>query len=110
MPGLREIHQEFGDAGVAQPVWVNSVAGLEAVAPSTRSAGCDRLRSMSTWAPFANGHVAVGNGDAGSHAGKDRIAVIGSGNWGSVAAKLVASGARSQACFHGVWVRTNPCL
>jgi hypothetical protein len=77
----------------------NACAGLEAVALGNRAAGCDQLQSMSTWAPLANGH---GNGDGGGHARKERIAVIGSGNWGSVAAKLVASNARSQPCFHGM--------
>lgn len=64
---------------------------------------------MSTWAPFANGHAPVSNGDGGGRARKEKIAVIGSGNWGSVAAKLVASNARSQACFHGMWVARLVC-
>lgn len=83
--------------------------GLEAVFSNIRSAGCDQFQSMSTWAPFANGHAQVSNGDGGGHARKERIAVIGSGNWGSVAAKLVASNARSQACFHGMWIATLVC-
>lgn len=83
---------------------VVGATGLAAAALSNRAAGCDQVQSMSTWVPLANGH---GNGDGGGHARKERIAVIGSGNWGSVAAKLVASNARLQPCFHDevrVWV------
>ncbi|KAG0565971.1 hypothetical protein KC19_7G027800 [Ceratodon purpureus] len=94
-----------GRASTLRPV-VGAI-GLEVVVLKKRLAGCDQRQSMSTWAPFANGHGPVSNGDGGGDARKERIAVIGSGNWGSVAAKLLASNARSQACFHDevrMWV------
>jgi len=79
--------------------WDQLLAELEAVLPSARYVS-DERHCMSAWAmPSTNGH-----GDGGDHTQKEKISVIGSGNWGSVAAKLVATNARSQSCFHGMQV------
>lgn len=80
------------------------IAGLEAAVLNIRSVGCNQLHSMTTWAPFAIGHGYHSDVRAGENTGKERIAVIGSGNWGSVAAKLVATNALSHENIHGTWV------
>lgn len=88
--------------GFRVPQSVVGAPELEAVLPSARYVS-DERHCMSAWAiPSTNG-----NGDGGDHAHKEKISVIGSGNWGSVAAKLVATNARSQSCFHDevrMWV------
>lgn len=48
-------------------------------------------------------HVARGADECSGR--KEKIAVIGSGNWGSVAAKLLASNSRSLSQFHGTRVQ-----
>ncbi|XP_024396515.1 glycerol-3-phosphate dehydrogenase [NAD(+)] isoform X2 [Physcomitrium patens] len=86
---------------------VYSGHGLEAAVLNIRSVGCNQLHSMTTWAPFAIGHGYHSDVRAGENTGKERIAVIGSGNWGSVAAKLVATNALSHENIHDevrMWV------
>jgi len=70
------------------------------VFPRGRSVGYDLIQSMSIRASPGNGEEKVE---------KEKIAVIGSGNWGSVAAKLVARNALLNSRFHGMWVTTAGC-
>lgn len=42
-----------------------------------------------------------GNGECRDEDLKSRVTVVGSGNWGSVAAKLIASNALKLPSFHG---------
>lgn len=68
-----------------------------AVFPRRRSAGYALIQIMS---------MRASPGDGERRMKKEKIAVIGSGNWGSVAAKLVATNALLNSCFHGMWVTT----
>lgn len=73
--------------------------GLDRAASEIYGTGSTNPRNLSIWQPAADGGSRMSDG-VGAEV-KEKVAVIGSGNWGSVAAKLIAANARKHSDFHG---------